>query len=251
MDFTDLLTLDIPCEPVAVGNACLVAIGDGAGALVEELIRASRESAVPLARVGGSPGALRLWFGLPLLIEPFPVLVGNLMTERNTMLNQLSLFGWVEDNAILEPRAELLGLTPLADDPVTFLRDIDLDRPPEVYARPGQPAHWLRVVGVVIARCDHAGDPVVLAEHDAALSALEVVLPPDAQPFVNRLRAEVASGTSLRQALRAHRRGTAPAIMAACDGWRVLARAARFALANPARAAQAAGLFRLSAPRRW
>ena len=190
---------------------------------------------------------MRVMFGLPVLTMPYPVLVNSLMTERNTQLSQLSLFGWIEDNGILEPRAEVLGLTPLAEDPVLFLRDIDLDRPPEAYLQP-RPGAWLRVAGVAIACNDYMADPVLLEGADAALSALEVLLPPAALELVKALRAETDAGAPLHHALRQHRRTTPAEVMTVCDGWRVLSRAARFALAGPAALNVP---FRLDAPRKW
>jgi hypothetical protein len=244
MKFTDLLSLEILCETVVAQKACLFVIGDGAATVADQFTQAGA-----LRRLSETQRAL---FGLPVLTLPYPILVNSLMTEHNTRLEQLSLFGWVEDNAILEPRAEVFGLTPLGEDPVLFLRDLDLDRRPEAYVQAAQPAGWLRVAGVVIAKQDYAGGPATLAGDDGALSALDVVLPADAQTFVASLRAEVAQGKALRQVLRAHRRGTAAALMAQCDGWRVLSRAARFVLMGTAQdAAQTAGLFRLDAPRRW
>ncbi|MCL4507800.1 MAG: hypothetical protein M1434_03540 [Chloroflexi bacterium] len=246
MQFTDLLSLPVTGEMVAGRTACLLAIGDGANPCAAQL---AATSAGDLAH---SSGEMSVYFGLPVLTLPYPILVNSLMSERNTRFDQLSLFGWLEDNAILEPRAEIVGLTPLAEDPVLFVRDLDLDRPPECYVM-ARPARWLRVAGVVIARRDHAGAPAMLNPADGALSALEVSLPASLQPLAASLRAEVASGGELRLVLRARRRGTDPAIMALCDGWRVLARAARFMLSGPAWDApeQARRLFRLDAPRRW
>src|SRR6266542_778385 len=119
MKFSDLLSLPVSAEVVASRTACLLIIGDGATArgLADELAGASafrRES-----------GNVRVLFGLPVLTLPYPILVNSLMTEHNTRFDQLSLFGWIEDNAILEPRAEVFGLTPLAEDPELFLRDLD------------------------------------------------------------------------------------------------------------------------------
>jgi hypothetical protein len=95
--------------------------------------------------------------------------------------------------------------------------------------------------------------PVALTGDDAALSALEVMLPPDAHSFVATLRAEVAAGQKLRDALGRHRRLTDPALMAACDGWRVLSRAAPMMLMGRASSApdKTLRMFRLNAPRKW
>src|SRR6266508_3786650 len=123
MKFTDLLSLDIACEMLRGKTACLLLIGDAASEVADQW-------AGP-AEVQRASGQVRVLFGLPVLTLPYPILVNSLMTEHNTRLDRLSLFGWIEDNAILEPRAEVFGLTPMAEDPVLFLRDLDLDRPPE------------------------------------------------------------------------------------------------------------------------
>jgi hypothetical protein len=239
MQFSDLLALNVPCEMVCGPTACLLLIGAGANALADQW-----PNSPALQRTSG---VARVLFGLPVLTMPYPVLVNSLMTEHNTCLNQLSLFGWIEDNGILEPRAEVLGLTPLAEDPVLFLRDLDLDRPPEAYIQP-KPGAWLRVAGVVIACPDYLSEPALLEGTDAVLSALAVMLPAEAQGLVKALRIETEAGASLHHALRIHRRTTSPEIMAQCDGWRVLARAARFVLAGPV----AVDIpFRLDAPRKW
>ena len=256
MNFSDLLSIDTPggCEMVSGATACLLIIGDGAAALAAQLAAAGN-----LTRASG---AARVLFGRPVRTLPYPILVNSLMTERNTRLDQLSVFGWIEDNAILEPRAEIFGLTPLGDDPVLFIRDIDLDRPPECFTmpKPGPQGAWSRVAGVIIARADYAGVPagvpVTLSPTEGALNALEVVLPASAQAFVASLRGEAAAavtGRELRQILRARRRGADPALMMVCDGWRVLARAARFILANPKPdpAAPVLQQFRLDALRKW
>jgi hypothetical protein len=239
MQFTDLLRLNVACEMVSGPTACLLLIGDGAAALADRW-----PSAPALERSSGEVGVL---FGLPVLTMPYPLLVNSLMTEHNTCFDQLSLFGWIEDNGILEPRAEVLGLTPLAENPVLFLRDLDLDRPPEAYVRPA-PGAWLRVAEVVIAQMSHTDAPVPLRDAAAALQALQVMMPAGEQGLLKALQIETDAGMSLHHALRIHRRTTPPEVMAQCDGWRVLSRAAPFALAGPA-----AGdiPFRLDAPRKW
>jgi len=258
MIFDDLLSLEVDCEIVASDTAALLLLGDGAGDLAGALCQAGDASPAPLLVPVPSPAAL--YFGLPILTAPFPILVHALMTERNTQLSQLSLFGWIEDNAILEPRAEIIGLTPLGEQPVLFLRDLDLDRPPEAWLRAGQPARWLRVSGVALIDPAHAGAPLPLSGDEAALAAFARVLPPAASQFIAGLRAEVACGVPLRVALRQRRKTTDPGLMRLCDGWRVLSRAARFARLNPAgepgaaRAVardQVAQSFRLSLPRAW
>ncbi len=106
MTFDDLLSLEVDCEIVASDTAALLLLGDGAGDLAGALCQAGDASPAPLLVPVPSPAAL--YFGLPILTAPFPILVHSLMTERNTQLSQLSLFGWIEDNAILEPRAARL-----------------------------------------------------------------------------------------------------------------------------------------------
>jgi hypothetical protein len=249
MDIADLLALEISAEvvstPGSAAGAALLVMGDSAA-----------ELAAALAATKGllhEKAAWRVLFGLPVLTLPYPILVNSVMTERNTRLDQLSLFGWVEDNAILEPRAEVLGLTPLGETPVLFLRDLDLDRPPEAWLQPRAGNGWRRIIGMVIAQAQHTGAPLVLDGDEAALTALDVVLSADAQALLATCRAEVAAGRPLRQVLRAQRRHTSPALMALCDGWRVLARAARVVQAGHSgeSAAQTSSLFRLDGPRRW
>lgn len=259
MRFNDLLSLEVDCAVVASDTAALLLLGDVPGhtdaiRLADALCQAGGAPSVPsLARL---PSPATLYFGLPVLTAPFPILVHSLMTERNTQFDQLSLFGWIEDNAILEPRAEIIGLTPFGEQPVLFLRDLDLDRPPEAWLRAGQPSRWLRVSGVALIDPAHAGPPLPLASDDAALAALARVLPPDAARFIAGLRADVAGGVALRVALRQRRKATAPELMRVCDGWRVLSRAARFTRLNPpgepgAARDQMAHSFRLSLPRAW
>ena len=167
-------------------------------------------------------------FGLPIHTAPYPVLIHSLNTERGTRLGQLSVFGWIEDHFIDEPRAEVFGLTPYGEAPVAFLRDFDLDRPPEAYVMlpdpppGGGPERAFRRVGTIIV----AGAPPPAGEDAAALAALEAVLPASAQAFLDGLRADVARGQPLRQVLRSRRKTADPALMAQCDGWRVLTRAA-------------------------
>jgi hypothetical protein len=238
-EFDDLLSLDVTCEMLRGKTACMLLIGEAAAELAGQW--------ADTAPVQRSSGIARVVFGLPVLTLPYPILVKSLMTERNTQLDQLSLFGWIEENAIMEPRAEVLGVTPLAEAPVLFLRDLDLDRPPEAYVRTEQ-GNWLRVVGVIIARQVDPGTPLMLKGDDGALSALEVLLPADAQRLVRSLRAEASVGQPLYRALRLHRPFTSPEVMSQCDGWWELSRAARFMLAGPA----AGNIpFRLDAPRKW
>ncbi|MGQ9903897.1 MAG: hypothetical protein ACUVRU_06170 [Anaerolineae bacterium] len=254
MTFADLLSLSVNCAGIGSDTAAVLLLGDAADDLAGALCQADGASPAPtLVRL---PAPATLYFGLPILTAPFPILVQSLMTERNTQFDQLSLFGWIEENGILEPRAEIIGLTPHGEQPVLFLRDLDLDRPPEAWLRAGQPARWLRVSGVALLDPAHTGAPLPLSGDEAALAAFTRVLPPDASQFISGLRADVAGGIPLRVALRQRRKTTAPEWMRLCDGWRVLSRAARFARINPAREpeaarAQIAQSFRLSLPRAW
>lgn len=223
MNFDDLLRLDTPAEVVAGPAVCALVVGAGAPAAAAAL--AAREN---MLRLGA---AARIVFGLPIHAAPYPVLISHLNTERGTRLDQLSLFGWIEDRFIDEPRAEVFGLTPYGEAPILFLRDFDLDRPPEAYLAlsdplpGGGPERTFRRVGLVVLACGAADEP--LEGDGAALAALEAVRP-DAGPLLESLRAEMARGVSLRHALRAVRKTADPALLALCDGWRVLARAARF-----------------------
>lgn len=220
MTFDDLLHLDTPAEVVAGPAVCALVLGDHAADAARSLASSSG-----MLRVGS---AARIVFGLPIHTAPYPVLIHSMNTERGTRLDQLSLFGWIEDHFIDEPRAEVFGLTPYGEAPVVFLRDFDLDRPPEAYVvlpHPppgGGPERVFRRVGTIML----TGAAVPIGEDAAALAALEAVLPPSAQAFLDGLRADVARGQSLRQVLRARRKTSDPALMAKCDGWRVLARAA-------------------------
>ena len=220
MTFDDLLHLDTPAEVVSGPSVCAVLIGDRAAEAAEALAASSG-----MLRVGS---AARIVFGLPIHTAPYPVLIASMNTERGTRLDQLSLFGWIEDHFIDEPRAEIFGLTPYGEAPVVFLRDFDLDRPPEAYVvlpHPppgGGPERIFRRVGTILL----AGAVAPAGEDAAALAALEAVLPASAQAFVEGLRADVARGQPLRQVLRARRKTAEPALMAQCDGWRVLTRAA-------------------------
>lgn len=256
LSFGDLLGLDVTVATVlASQQGALLLLGDGVDALTDRLLKN-----FDLARL---PGPARVLFGYSISTAPFPLLVGALMTERNTLFDKLSLFGWVEDNAILEPRAEIFGLTPFGEQPVLFLRDLDLDRPVEAWIAADQPMHWLRVAGVVIAERAYAGEGQTYLPDDGALAALRQVLPVDAHDLIHGLAYEVASGQSLRAGLRRRRKLTNDHIMHVCDGWRVLAQSVRFVrlAAYPADADNAnqtntdqegiADVLRVSPPRNW
>jgi hypothetical protein len=243
--FDQLLHLDVSCGMALAEHAALLVVGDRADALVANL-RAAGKNVAQHANI-------RLLFGLPILTAPFPLFVGGAMTERNTALQQMSLFGWIEDNAIEQPRAEVFGLTPFVEQPVLFLRDFDLDRPVEVWFQTEQPARWVQVAGVAIATSQHSGPPQMLGGDEATLAAMASALPLDAQPFVAALRADVAAGQSLRAALRQRRKSAEASLMAVCDGWRVLAQATAVLRLNPApeQDASVEDVIRLAPPKRW
>jgi hypothetical protein len=247
--FDELLHLDVSCGLALVQHTALLVIGDQANALLSNLHAVGKKM---MQRAN-----LRLLFGLPILTAPFPLFVGGVMTERNTTLQQMSLFGWIEDNTIEQPRAEVFGLTPFVEQPVLFLRDFDMDRPVEVWFQTKQPARWVQVAGVAIATSQHSGQPQVIKGDEAALAALEQTLPADAQPFVASLRTNVTRGQSLRAALRQRRQSAEASLMAVCDGWRVLTQATAVLRLNPAPAhepeheASVEDVIRLAPPKRW
>ncbi|MFN3705495.1 MAG: hypothetical protein ACK4WM_05825 [Thermoflexales bacterium] len=213
----ELLTLEIDCYLATSNSSALIVVGDRAGVMAEAL-RAKQG-------VTCRPQRTRLWFGLPIHTAPYPLLVGSLLTERSTVLDQLSLFAWIEDNYLDQPRAEVWGLTPFGEQPAIFLRDCDLDRPVEVWLQTDQPASWARVSGLAVATAHHSGAPTPLTSDLAALAALAATLPPDAQPFAEMLAREIAAGKSLKAALRAQRRTADATLLHLADGWRVTAKA--------------------------
>lgn len=224
--FDQLLQLEITCHVASAGDGALLILGDEAGALAAQL----RES----GKASISRFTPRVLFGLPILTAPFPLFVGSLMTEHNTSFVQMSLFGWIEDRYIDQPRAEVFGLTPFVEQPVLFLRDFDMDRPIEAWFRMMQPARWLQVAGVAIATAQHSGPPQALLGDEASLLALQHVLPADALPFLRAIRDEVDAGAALKAVLRQRRKAAEPSLMHVFEGWRVLPQAARFIRANPA-----------------
>jgi hypothetical protein len=243
--FDELLHLDVVCELATMQNAALLIVGDCAKALAKHLYDAGK--------LMTAHAHTRLLFGLPILTAPFPLFVGALMTERNTSFNQLSLFGWIEDNYIEQPRAEVFGLTPFGEQPVLFLRDFDMDHPVEVWRQSQQPMDWLRIVGVAIATSRHTREPQLLMGDDAALIAMEHALPTDAQPFVASLRMDVTRGGSLRAALRQRRKMADAGLTSVCDGWRILSKAANFVRLNPSNTQDShmEEALRLAPPKRW
>jgi hypothetical protein len=243
--FDQLLHLDVNCHVASAGDGALLILGDGADALAAQM----RESGkAQVSRI-----MPRVLLGLPILTAPFPLFVGGLMTERNTVLEQLSVFAWIEDHYIDQPRAEVFGLTPFAEQPVMFLRDFDMDRPIEAWFQTPQPARWLMIAGVAIATAQHSGPPQLLRGDAASLLALEHALPADALPFLHTLRDEVDAGQPLKTVLRQRRKAAEPSLMRVFDGWRVLPQAARFIRVNPAPGHDnhMEDALRLSQPKRW
>lgn len=245
--FDDLLHLDVTCQLAwsPTESATLIIIGDRADVLAKQL----RDT----GKVQSEPAQVRVLFGLPILTAPFPLFVGSLMTERNTTLDSLSLFGWIEDHCIEQPRAEVFGLTPFSEQPVLFLRDFDMDRPVEAWLQSRQPSRWLRVVGVAVASAHYTHEREILKEDDGVLTALEYALPGDAQPFVASLSAEVARGTALRAALRQRRKTTDAVLISVCDGWRVLSKASSFVRLNPLpdHDQRVEDVLKLAPPKKW
>jgi hypothetical protein len=243
--FDELLHIDVQCDLALADPAALLIIGDRTADLTRDLQVAGK--------LALSESRIRVLFGLPILTAPFPLFVGGVMTERNTPLEQMSVFGWIEDHYIEQPRAEVFGLTPFAEQPVLFIRDFDLDRPVEAWFQSSQPARWVRVAGVAIATASASGDAQELKGDQAALAALACTLPADAQPFVDGLSLDVARGTPLRVALRQRRKTTDAVLMNVCDGWRVLAQAMPFVRFNPTAGHGGAvdGVLRLAPEKRW
>ncbi|MCS6773758.1 MAG: hypothetical protein RMM31_10360 [Anaerolineae bacterium] len=241
--FNELLHVDFSGMLVTSRNAALAVVGDRAEAFAQSL---SESKGTPYVAT-----EVRVWLGLPILTAPFPLFVGAVMTERNAILNQMSVFAWLEDNYVEQPRAEVFGLTPFGEQPVLFVRDFDMDRPLEAWIQTPQPSDWARLVGIVIASSRYGGGQQSLPPDQAALVLMAMHLPADAQPFVEELARQVAGGSSLKAALRQRRKTTDAALMRACDGWRALSRATNVAILNPDQSSAAAKVLELAPPKRW
>ncbi|PJF47448.1 MAG: hypothetical protein D6709_02860 [Chloroflexi bacterium] len=243
--FDQLLRLDAHGVLATAQGAALLIFGDCADALAQQL---TLHQAIVC-----TPAKVRMLFGLPILTAPFPLFVGAVMTERNTLLDQMSAFAWIEDNYIEQPRAEVFGLTPFGEQPVLFMRDFDMDRPVEVWLQAPRPMGWVRVVGAAIATSHRAVEAQLLPPDEAALALMALDLPADAQPFVESLAMDVARGVSLKAALRQRRKTTDPALMYVCDGWRVFSRSAGVVQLNPLQHSpdRVEDVLRLAPPRRW
>lgn len=217
----DLLWLRLNARPFLPEFDGVLALGPAAAHLPDQWQQAVAQPLQPVS----------ICFGLPLLTEPYTLVLNSLYTERNTQIRTLSAYGWIDENAIYEPRAELVGITSIGTQPVTFLRDLDLDLPPVAYVQSNQnPNTFIRLNEVLIVQREHVGPPLVLEGQAAALAGICAVSPP---AFGAMLRAELARGLSLRAALKPHRRSLDPALLALADGWAVLARATKCLLVNP------------------
>ncbi|MCS7055123.1 MAG: hypothetical protein NZM18_02960 [Thermoflexales bacterium] len=243
--FDQLLHLDARCVLATAQGAALLIFDDCAPALARQLAAHDK--------IACTETVARILFGLPILTAPFPLFVGAVMTERNTLLDQMSAFAWIEDNYIEQPRAEVFGLTPFGEQPVLFARDFDMDRPVEAWLQTSQPTRWARVVGAAIASSRHTGELQSLAPDEAALALMRLDLPADAQPFVEALAKDVAHGVSLKAGLRQRRKTTDPALMRICDAWRVFSRAVGVVRLNPLQhpSDRVKDTLRLAPPKRW
>lgn len=242
--FDELQHLDVSCTTVFAGDAALFIVGDRADALAGQL----RATSAAVHDIDA-----RVLFGLPIQTAPFPLFVGRVMTERNTILAQSSVFAWIEDSYIEQPRAEVFGLTPFAEQPILFLRDFDMDRPIEAWFQMAQPSRWVQVAGVVIASSRASADLQALKGDDAALAAMQAVLPADVQPVIDALRLGVASGERLKSLLRKLRKSADASLMRVLDGWRVLAQATQVVRLNPSpdQDTRVVDALKLAPPKRW
>jgi hypothetical protein len=234
--FDQLLSIDVTCAVIARETTCALILGPDSRALVT--------LAAGVGMSHESRAQQRLNFGLPFFTAPYPLLVTQVITERNTVFDTPALFGWIEDNYVTEPRAEVTGMTPYGEQPVMFLRDFDMDRPVELWTRLTNPERWARVAGVAIADSAAPTGVQMLAPDEGALSALWHALPVDARDFADNLRLDLGRG-ALKAALRQRRKATDPGLMRHADAWRVIAHAVPVARVNPAGAGDGAELMRL------
>lgn len=216
MNFSDLLQLPIACDLLTSGAGAVVVMGDQRGKIAMDGWEARRDVTA------------RVFFGLPAHGSPAPVLMRSLLTERGTRFDDFSLFAWIEENYLAQPRADIVGLMPNGAQPLFFLRDLDLDRPPEAYLREGEA--WARVRGVVIV--DVPGGSDRFDRSDPLIQALRLALPND-QSLVDALAKDAPDNASLRAAIRARRKTHPPEALRVCDAWRVLAQAAPLRACDP------------------
>ena len=157
----DLLWLRLNARPFLPEFDGVLALGPAAAHLPDQWQQAVAQPLQPVS----------ICFGLPLLTEPYTLVLNSLYTERNTQIRTLSAYGWIDENAIYEPRAELVGITSIGTQPVTFLRDLDLDLPPVAYVQSSQnPNTFIRLNEVLIVQPEHIGPPLVLEGQAAALA---------------------------------------------------------------------------------
>lgn len=220
MTYADLLWLTLSARIVTPENMGVLIVGAAATAIPTPIYGAQVQPMQPVP----------VCFGIPLLTEPYAFILSSVFTERNTQIRSLAAYGWIEDNLIYEPRAEVMGITSIGTQPVTFVRDLDLDVPPIAYMPSANaPSTLVRLAGVVIASFEHTGPALQLEGTMAALAGISSAEP----AFGGILRAEVAGGLSLRAALKPRRRSIDPALVALADGWSLLARATQCILVNP------------------
>ena len=215
-DFEGVLSIDLQCRMLRVGSAVILVLGDAGEAWV-----ASQTGCDITPWI-----SVRVLFGLAIYTASWPILLKQVVAERGLTLQSLSLFGWIEDNFMTEPRAEVKGITPFGEEPLLFIRDLDLDLPPQccVINLHGAQPEMLLLAGVLWV--DASAEERLVLEHDeAAVFGLELSLPAAAKPFAEMLRAECAGGRNLRSALKAFRQQMSPMLMTHADGWRVLTRA--------------------------
>ncbi|HQZ21862.1 MAG TPA: hypothetical protein PLW39_06285 [Thermoflexales bacterium] len=216
MIFSDLLQLPVACDLITGKTGAVLVMGDRRG----EIAISSKE-----ARRGV---AARVFFGLPVHTSPAPVLMRSLLTERGARFDDFSLFAWIEENYLAQPRADIVGLMPNGVQPLFFLRDLDLDLPPEAYVREGEA--WARVRGVVVVRESQGSERS--KRSDPFSLALRYALPNE-QKLVDELQAAARDNASLRAAIRARRKIHPPEVLRVCDAWRVLAQAAPLLACDP------------------
>jgi hypothetical protein len=214
--FDDVLSIFVRARLLRLDSAAFLVLGDANDVWVAQ--QAPRDI-TPWADT-------RLLFGLPAHTQANPVLVRRVIAERGAEFNTLSLFAWIEDQFVYEPRAEIFGVTPFGEEPFLFLRDLDLDRPPQVCAEnePGATHPLLLLAGVLWVDANVAHGVHTVAPDEAALTGVSLTLPEQLRAFADVLRAEAATA-DLKAVLRRMRKQLNPDLAHFLDGWRVLSRA--------------------------
>jgi hypothetical protein len=217
----DVLAISIRCRVMRVGSAAFLLLGEASDAW----------AAAQHGRDISPWLETRVLFGLPVYTMPNPILIKSVVAERGTEFRSLTCYSWIEDNFMTEPRAEVLGVTPYGDDPLIFLRDCDLDRPPQccVQNEPGQPYPLLLLAGAVWVDGAMASDTHMLEPDAAAMTGMQLTLPDEVRDFADLLRSEVAGGLELRKVLKTLRKQIDPNLTHFAEGWRVISRAAPMA----------------------